>query len=363
MDIYPILIYTDGGKSAGGRAGCAGGPEKGSGGSVKAAPFRIIWPLLCLLAALAGCGPAEAPEDADTDWTPLQMARAVRDSQAEPAGMTALLPGDGVYEAYLAEGYGLAPEEVEDGAVLASGGASAREIAVLRLAEGADPEGAAEALRAYLEERLGAFTGYLPEEEALLADGQVAVKGRYLALLVCPDGAAALAAFEDCFTQPPPAEPPGEEPSAAAPASTPEPAPEAAETPVPAGTPEPGPELMAEGATSGTCGDNLTWSLDVSTGVLTISGTGEMADWHWSVETRQPWYANLSSIKKVVVGPGVTSIGSYAFDGASHILEAEMADSITRIGALAFRGCTQLAEVRLPAGINMRTGVFLDMDR
>lgn len=132
---------------------------------------------------------------------------------------------------------------------------------------------------------------------------------------------------------------------------SPEPAPEAAETPVPAGTPEPGPELMAEGATSGTCGDNLTWSLDVSTGVLTISGTGEMADWHWSVETRQPWYANLSSIKKVVVGPGVTSIGSYAFDGASHILEAEMADSITRIGALAFRGCTQLAEVRLPAGL------------
>ena len=213
---------------------------------MKAAPFRIIWPLLCLLAALAGCGPAEAPEEADTDWTPLQMARAVRDSQAEPAGMTALLPGDGVYEAYLAEGYGLAPEEVEDGAVLASGGASAREIAVLRLAEEADPEGAAKALRAYLEERLGAFTGYLPEEEALLADGQVAVKGRYLALLVCPDGAAALAAFEDCFTQPPPAELPGEEPSAAAPASTPEPAPEALPTPTPAPEASPAPSAAPE---------------------------------------------------------------------------------------------------------------------
>ena len=32
-------------------------------------------------------------------------------------------------------------------------------------------------------------------------------------------------------------------------------------------------------AYSGKCGANLTWSLDTDTGVLTISGTGDMYNW------------------------------------------------------------------------------------
>ena len=35
---------------------------------------------------------------------------------------------------------------------------------------------------------------------------------------------------------------------------------------------------QAKAATSGTCGDNLTWTLDDS-GTLTISGTGEMYEY------------------------------------------------------------------------------------
>ena len=37
---------------------------------------------------------------------------------------------------------------------------------------------------------------------------------------------------------------------------------------------------------SGTCGDNLTWTLD-GVGTLTISGTGAMYDYYW---TNVPWY-------------------------------------------------------------------------
>ncbi len=36
---------------------------------------------------------------------------------------------------------------------------------------------------------------------------------------------------------------------------------------------------LADDAASGTCGDNLAWVLDRDTGVLTISGTGEMTDY------------------------------------------------------------------------------------
>ena len=38
------------------------------------------------------------------------------------------------------------------------------------------------------------------------------------------------------------------------------------------------PEALAE-TFSGTCGDDLTWTLDTDTGVLEISGTGTMANY------------------------------------------------------------------------------------
>ena len=208
-------------------------------------PIPQILLAACLALALAACGGAEEGP-ADTGWTPLQMAQAIRQSQEAPPGMTQLLPGDGVYEAYIAESYGLSAEDVADGAILAAGGASAQEIAVLRLAEGADPEGAAEALRSYLDGRLGAFTGYLPEEAALLEGGAVVARGSYLALLVCPDTAAAEEAFAACFTQAPPEEtvlPEETEPAAesAAPSAAPTPAPTPEQTAEPARTPTPSP--------------------------------------------------------------------------------------------------------------------------
>jgi len=55
---------------------------------------------------------------------------------------------------------------------------------------------------------------------------------------------------------------------------------------------------------SGSCGENVTYSFVESTGTLTISGTGDMSN--------SPWYSYRSSIKKVVINNGVTSIGSRA---------------------------------------------------
>ena len=200
----------------------------------------------CLLLSLAACGGGE--EDVETAWTPLQMARAILASQEAPPGMTELLPGDGTYEIYVADSYGLNPEDVADGAILAAGGASAQEIAVLRLTEQADSDGAADALRAYLEARTGDFTGYLPEEAALLEDGAVVARGDWLALLVCGDTAAAEEAFSACFTQVPPAETAEETaPQESAQPPAPDPTPAPTPTPVPAETeaPEPVPTATA----------------------------------------------------------------------------------------------------------------------
>ena len=86
--------------------------------------------------------------------------------------------------------------------------------------------------------------------------------------------------------------------------------------------------VIAQAATSGECGDNLTWTLD-DEGTLTISGTGDMTDWSYS---SVPWYSSRSSIKNVIIGNSVTSIGSSAFDSCSSLKSVVIPDSVTSIG-------------------------------
>ena len=59
---------------------------------------------------------------------------------------------------------------------------------------------------------------------------------------------------------------------------------------------------------SGSCGSKVTYTLD-STGTLTISGTGAMYDYSYN---ESPFQGN-SSIKKIIINQGVTSVGKYAF--------------------------------------------------
>ncbi len=63
-------------------------------------------------------------------------------------------------------------------------------------------------------------------------------------------------------------------------------------------------------AVTGTCGDNLTWSLE--NGTLTISGTGAMTD--YTSTDHAPWYDYGADIQELSIGAGVTKIGAYAFD-------------------------------------------------
>ena len=104
--------------------------------------------------------------------------------------------------------------------------------------------------------------------------------------------------------------------------------------------------LKADAATkSGKCGDNLTWSLDTDTGVLTVSGTGDM--YNWSSVSNVPWYSNRSSVKTVVIGDSVTSIGNYAFNNCTGLTSITIPDSVTSIGDYAFSGCTGLTSVTI----------------
>ena len=98
------------------------------------------------------------------------------------------------------------------------------------------------------------------------------------------------------------------------------------------------------GPTSGTCGSKLTWALS-SDGTLTISGTGAMSNYTSSSGT--PWEAKKSSIKKLVVNSGVTSIGDYALSGCSNLTSVSLPSGLKTLGSYAFSGCN-FVSITLP---------------
>ena len=75
---------------------------------------------------------------------------------------------------------------------------------------------------------------------------------------------------------------------------------------------------------SGSCGDNLTWTL-TDDGVLSITGTGAMYDYGTGIDARAPWYDNRDAITSVSIGDGVTSIGSYAFYDCAAVTDFSVA--------------------------------------
>ena len=105
------------------------------------------------------------------------------------------------------------------------------------------------------------------------------------------------------------------------------------------------------GGECGAEGDNLTWTL--ADGVLTISGTGLMADYASSSEDGEyaPWFDFRSQIGKVVVQAGAESIGEYAFLRCSNLTEVTLPDSMTYIGCGAFMRCTGLKGITIPENV------------
>ena len=97
-------------------------------------------------------------------------------------------------------------------------------------------------------------------------------------------------------------------------------------------------------ASSGTCGANLTWTLD-NEGTLTISGTGAMNDFEYK---SSPWCSFRYSVRAIQIEPGVTSIGNYTFSGCSSLTNVAIPASVMRIGVNAFSGCSSLIKIDIP---------------
>ena len=107
--------------------------------------------------------------------------------------------------------------------------------------------------------------------------------------------------------------------------------------------------IIASAATSGACGDNLTWTFD--NGTLTISGTGEMEDYYWEENHRAPWFKNRESIKNVVIEEGATNISTYAFYCCSNLINITISNSVTNIESDAFATCSSLTNITIPNSV------------
>ena len=110
--------------------------------------------------------------------------------------------------------------------------------------------------------------------------------------------------------------------------------------------------VLAAGSTvaSGTCGDNLTWVLD-SEGTLTISGEGEMDNYDSSATPwTYPYYCH-DQIKSLVIEPGVTSVGAWAFAICENLTKVTLPNTITSISDYAFSDCNNLKDITIPDSV------------
>ena len=100
---------------------------------------------------------------------------------------------------------------------------------------------------------------------------------------------------------------------------------------------------------SGNCGENIKWTLNTSTGLLTITGKGSMEDYASSSDT--PWFLYAHEIERITVSEGITRIGNYAFGDSSALTAVSLANSVQALGAYAFANCNNLTDVRLGSGL------------
>ena len=99
-------------------------------------------------------------------------------------------------------------------------------------------------------------------------------------------------------------------------------------------------------AVNGTWGSQIQWYFDEETGLLRVSGSGDMPDCN-SGGTDAPWYQYKSSIVKVEITDGITAIGKNTFRQYNTLEEVTLPDSLVKIGTFAFDGNKKLSSIQL----------------
>ncbi len=101
-----------------------------------------------------------------------------------------------------------------------------------------------------------------------------------------------------------------------------------------------------EAAYSGTCGENLTWTLNPENGELVISGAGDTVS--------SSAFYNNKTIKRVIFPSTIKKIGTNAFNSCFSLEKISFQEPLINelvIETGAFHACHNLNEVNLPEGL------------
>ncbi len=105
---------------------------------------------------------------------------------------------------------------------------------------------------------------------------------------------------------------------------------------------------------------NISWKFTQSNQTLTLDYKGDPAKDNGMMtnqtmksvtETNEKWAGIRSSVTKVVIEDGFTSIGDYVFYGMSYLQTVEIPETVTKIGKCSFAFCLSLWEIDFPSAL------------
>lgn len=116
------------------------------------------------------------------------------------------------------------------------------------------------------------------------------------------------------------------------------------------------------GVVDGSCGSNVRYSLNLGTGVFSLTGTGAMNDYE-SSSNPTPWFLYNKYVKTVNIANGITRIGVRAFRKCRNMTSVSIPNSVTSIGESAFGHCDALTSFTLPNSVTeVGDWIFEDVD-
>ena len=108
--------------------------------------------------------------------------------------------------------------------------------------------------------------------------------------------------------------------------------------------------VSADTDTSGTCGDNATWTYE--DGTLTISGTGSL--YSYNVYS-SPWNNYRTYVSDLVIEEGITYFGNRAFLDLENLKTVSFPASLQTISFMAFSELSELTTVTIAEGSAMQS--------
>ncbi|MBR2556430.1 MAG: leucine-rich repeat domain-containing protein [Aeriscardovia sp.] len=98
----------------------------------------------------------------------------------------------------------------------------------------------------------------------------------------------------------------------------------------------------------GSCGDNATYYID-GDGTLYVNGTGPMEDYY--MYQNAPWYDYKNLVTRIVIGEGITTVGTENFREFNNLSTVEFPSTLTSIGGWGFGNCFVLQPLTIPSTV------------